>query len=127
MSLFTRYRPLSSTWEERARERRFARPTPRAASSPHPAFDGNSVSATAPGARVGSFDTDAFGVLLRMKLSVCQYLTNSFMLSSQPQAGVSKHPTRLLLPGCRRLAQTATLDPIAGCGRAQPLTRTRRR
>jgi hypothetical protein len=35
------------------------------------------------GARLGSFDTDAFGILLRMKSKVCQTLTNSFMLSSQ--------------------------------------------
>ena len=57
------------------------------------------------GARVGSFDTDAFGVLLRMKNKVCQTLNNSFMLSSQPQAGVSKHPTRMLMPVCKSLPQ----------------------
>jgi hypothetical protein len=55
------------------------------------------------GARVGSFDTDAFGVLLRMKNKVCQTFNNIFMLSSQPQAGVSKHPTRLLMPACKSL------------------------
>jgi hypothetical protein len=47
---------------------------------------------------MGSFDTDAYGVLLRMKLLVCQAVTDLFMLSSQPQAGVSKHATRLLVP-----------------------------
>ena len=47
---------------------------------------------------MGSFDTDAFGVLLRMKSSICQALNDTFMLSSQPQAGVSKHPTRMLMP-----------------------------
>ena len=52
---------------------------------------------------MGSFDTDAFGVLLRMKSEVCQTLNNRFMLSSQPQAGVSKHPTRMLLPACKSL------------------------
>jgi hypothetical protein len=46
---------------------------------------------------VRSFDTDAFGVLLRMKGVVFQELNDSFMLNSQPQAGVSKHPTRTLL------------------------------
>ena len=51
------------------------------------------------GARVGSFDTDACGVLLRMKLLIFQVDKNSFMLSSQPQAGVSKHPARLRVPG----------------------------
>ena len=34
-----------------------------------------------------------------MKISVCQIVTSRFMLSSQPQAGVSKQPTRLLMPG----------------------------
>jgi hypothetical protein len=52
---------------------------------------------------MGSFDTDAFGVLLRMKSAVCQRLNNSFMLSSQPQAGVSKHPKRMLMPACKSL------------------------
>ena len=47
---------------------------------------------------MGSFDTDAFGVLLRMKSKVGQTLNNSFLLSSQPQAGVSKHPKQLLMP-----------------------------
>jgi hypothetical protein len=47
---------------------------------------------------VGSFDTDASGVLLRMKISVSQKLKESFMLSSQPRAGVSKHPKRLFMP-----------------------------
>jgi hypothetical protein len=32
---------------------------------------------------MGSFDTDAFGVLLRMKRSFCQALNDTFMLSSQ--------------------------------------------
>jgi hypothetical protein len=57
--------PLSSTWEERARERRFARPMAAATSSPNPSSQwrrrgsggGNSASHTL-----------AFGVLLRMKL-----------------------------------------------------------
>jgi len=52
---------------------------------------------------MGSFDTDAVGVLLRMKSEVCQTLNNSFMLSSQPQAGVSKHPIRMLMPACKSL------------------------
>jgi hypothetical protein len=47
---------------------------------------------------VGSIDTDACGVLLRMKLSVFQKLKPSFLLSSQPQAGVSKHATRVFCP-----------------------------
>ena len=55
-------------------------------------------------ARVGSFDTDAFGVLLRMKCWVCQELKYRFMLSSQPQAGVSKHATRLIMPVCKSLS-----------------------
>ena len=55
-------------------------------------------------ARVGSFDTDAFGVLLRMKCWVCQELKYRFMLSSQPQAGVSKHATRLLMPVFKSLS-----------------------
>ena len=46
---------------------------------------------------MGSFDTDAFGVLLRMKISLYQIFTPNFMLSSQPEAGVSKHSTRLLM------------------------------
>jgi len=50
---------------------------------------------------MGSFDTDAFGVLLRMKRKVCQTLNYNFLLSSQPRAGVSKHATRLLLPACK--------------------------
>jgi hypothetical protein len=54
---------------------------------------------------MGSFDTDAFGVLLRMKSVVCQILNNSFMLSSQPQAGVSKHPKRMLMPACKSLPE----------------------
>jgi hypothetical protein len=54
---------------------------------------------------VGSFDTDAFGVLLRMKSEACQIVSQLFMLSSQPQAGVSKHPTRLLMPACKSLFQ----------------------
>jgi hypothetical protein len=32
---------------------------------------------------MGSFDTDAFAVLLRMKNELYQTLNNSFMLSSQ--------------------------------------------
>ena len=47
---------------------------------------------------MGSFDTDAFGILLRMKNKICQAFNDTFMLSSQPQAGVSKHPTRMLMP-----------------------------
>ena len=54
---------------------------------------------------MGSFDTDAFGVLLRMKSEVCQKVTVTFMLSSQPQAGVSKHATRLLVPACKSLLE----------------------
>ena len=52
-----------------------------------------------------SFDTDAFGVLLRMKGVVFQELNDSFMLSSQPQAGVSKPPTRMLMPACKSLLE----------------------
>jgi hypothetical protein len=59
-----------------------------------PVEEGNQVSGNL------ASDTDAFGVLLRMKPSVFQALKESFMLSSQPQAGVSKHPTRLFVPGC---------------------------
>jgi hypothetical protein len=69
------------------------------------------------GARVGSFDTDAFGVLLRMKNKVCQILNNSFMLSSQPQAGVSKHPTRLLMPACEGLSNGRRGLGRGGCPR----------
>ena len=76
---------------------------------------------TSLGARVGSFDTDAFGVLLRMKSLVCQMLNNSFMLSSQPQAGVSKHPTRLLMPGCRSLSPWRRGISKAVCDTAPPL------
>ena len=54
---------------------------------------------------MGSFDTDAFGVLLRMKSKFYQVLNNSFMLSSQPQAGVSKHPTRMFMPACKSLLE----------------------
>jgi hypothetical protein len=50
-----------------------------------------------PDARMGSFDTDAFGVLLRIKMLVYQIFTPTFMLSSQPEADVSKHSTRLLM------------------------------
>jgi hypothetical protein len=66
------------------------------------------------GARVGSFDTDAFGVLLRMKSAVFQILNNSFLLSSQPQAGVSKHPARLLMPACKGLSKWER--HLHGCG-----------
>jgi hypothetical protein len=54
---------------------------------------------------VGSFDTDAFGVLLRMKSKVCQTVNNSFKLSSQPQAGVSKHATWMHMPACKGLSK----------------------
>ena len=57
------------------------------------------------GARKGSFDTDAFSVLLRMKFFVFQIVKLNFMLSSQPQAGVSKHATRLFMPAFKSLSQ----------------------
>jgi hypothetical protein len=43
-----------------------------------------------------------------MKSLFCQRLTLTFMLSSQPQAGVSKHATRPFLPVWQRLAAGAT-------------------
>jgi len=38
---------------------------------------------SSPSIRTGSFDTDAFGVLLRMTIVVYQELRSRFMLSSQ--------------------------------------------
>ena len=51
--------------------------------SPCPSLRTGETFAHSPGSRVGSFDTDAFGVLLRMKVEVYQTFTPSFMLSSQ--------------------------------------------
>ncbi|MBK1668918.1 hypothetical protein CKO28_12840 [Rhodovibrio sodomensis] len=63
---------------------------------------------------MGSVDTDACSVLLRMKSKVCQELNDSFMPRCQPQAGVSKHPIRVLVPASKnRLWAEATKD--GGC------------
>jgi hypothetical protein len=55
---------------------------------------------------MGSFDTNAFGVLLGMKVRFLRDFQLSFMLSSQPQAGVSKHATRPFLPAHKGLSQS---------------------
>jgi hypothetical protein len=115
--------PLSSRWEERAGERRFAGPIPAAPSAPNASSQAERLSRTALGARVGSFDTDAFGVLLRMKIWVCQEVNDGFMLSSQPQAGVSKHPTRLLMPACKNLSQVELGARAAGVARSRTARR----
>jgi hypothetical protein len=86
--------PLSSTWEERDRERRFAGQTPAA-----PSLQPGPIEETPPGSRKGSFDTAAFGALLRMKIRVFHARKPLFMLSSWPQASVSKRATRARLPG----------------------------
>jgi hypothetical protein len=96
--------PLSSTWEERARERRFAGPTPAA-----PSLQLDQAKETPPGGRKGSFDTAAFGALLRMKIAVFHERKPLFMLISWPQASVSKHATRAPLP-----ATTARADAHTG-------------
>jgi hypothetical protein len=61
--------PLSSTWEERARERRFARPMAAATSSPNPSSQWRRGIRWA---TMMALDTDAFGVRLSMKFSVYQ-------------------------------------------------------